>query len=100
MIKGEFRRRNVPIEYCKDVRRSKKSKNEVEADTAEPNDLEWSYISGNDRLRTIRKTSCIADFCKKHHLQYIAHITRLGNDSLEKQLLFAVDRTNMHMTVS
>ena len=40
----------------------------------------------------ITKTSSIANFCKKQHLQYIAHITRLGNDSLQKQLLFTVDR--------
>lgn len=92
MIKNGFKRKNVPMEYSKGLKRSKKSKKENETDTAEPDDLDWSYIFSNDRLRMISKTSSISNFCKKQHLQYIAHITRLGNDSLQKQLLFAVDR--------
>ena len=83
MIKDGFKRRNVPIEYSKEIKRSKKSKNQVEADTSAPNHWNWSYIFSNDRLRTITKTSNMANFCKKQHLQYIAHITRLGNDSLQ-----------------
>ena len=92
MIRDGFKRRNVPIEYSKEVIRSKKSKNEVEADTVAPNDFDWSYIFSSDRLRAITKTSNIANFCKKQNLQYIAHIARIGNDSLRKQLYFAVDR--------
>ena len=82
MIKDWTKRSNVSIEYSKDVKISKQSNDENEANTAVPNDLDWSYVFSNERLRTITKTSSIANFCKKQHLYCIAHITRLGNDSL------------------
>ena len=91
MIEDGFKRRNVTIQCCKEVERSTKSQNEMEADTATPNDLDWSYIFSNDRLRTITKTLNIAIFCKKQHIQYIALTTRLGNNALQKGLLFTVD---------
>ena len=96
MIKNGFKRKNVPIEYSKDLKRPKKSKKEDAVDKAEPDDLDWSYKFSNDRLRKITNTS--ANFCKKQNLQYIAHITKLGDDSLQKQPPFAVDRKNMHVT--
>ena len=50
-----LKRSNVPIEYSKEAKRYKKSKHKVKADTAAPNDLDWSHIFSNDRLRTIKK---------------------------------------------
>ena len=33
----------------------------------------------------------ISSFCRIQHLKYIAHVTRLENDSLQKQLLFTTN---------
>ena len=73
-VKGGFKRMNAPT--------NKK-------DTSIPADeVEWSFNISNARLREITKTSEIIHFCQKQHLKYIAHIARLDNDSLQKQLLF------------
>ena len=45
----------------------------------------------NEKLRTITKTTNISSFCKIQHLKYIAHVTRLENNSLQKHLLFTTD---------
>lgn len=63
----------------------------VEKDTTVPNDMDWSYIFINNHLRMIEKSASIANFYKKQHIQYIVHIAILGNDSIQKQLLFTVD---------
>ena len=34
-------------------------------------------------------TTNISSFCKIQHLKYLAHVTRLENSSLQKQLLFS-----------
>ena len=39
-------------------------------------------------LMSITKTSGIKNFCDKQHLKYIAHVTRMENNSLQKQFLF------------
>ena len=38
------------------------------------------------------QTLNIVSFCKIQHLKYLAHVTRLDNISLQKQLLFTTDR--------
>ena len=58
----------------------------------EPEGLDWAYIFDNDKLREITKSTNISSFCRIQHLQYIAHVTRLENDSLQKQLLFSTNR--------
>ena len=54
-----------------------------------PDDRDWSYVFSNSKLMEISKTSSIAYFCKTQHMKYIAHVTRLSNDSFKKQILFA-----------
>ena len=39
----------------------------------------------------ITKTTNIASFCKIQHMKYIAHVTRLDNDAIQKQLLFTTN---------
>ena len=34
----------------------------------------------------------VADFCKIQHYKYVAHVTRLENNSLQKQILFTCER--------
>ena len=87
MVKNGFKRKNVPPEYLKAKKEAKKSGVEV----PEPDGLDWAYIYDNENLRIITKTTNIASFCKIQHMKYIAHVTRLGNDAIQKQLLFTTN---------
>ena len=89
MVTNGFKRKNVPKEYLKARKkvRSKKSKQDI----PKPDDLDWAFIFSNEQLKKITKTSNITNFCKTQHLKYVAHITRLGNDSFQKQILFSCD---------
>ena len=88
MVKNGFKHKNVPPEYLKAKKEAKKSG----LDVPEPEGLDWAYVLDNENLRNITKTTNISSFCKIQHLKYIAHITRLDNASLQKQLLFKTDR--------
>ena len=57
----------------------------------EPEGLDWAYVFNNDKLCEITKSTNISSFCRIQHLKYIAHVTRLENDSLQKQLLFTTN---------
>ena len=87
MVSNGYKRKNVPVEYLKAKKEAKKSKVVV----PEPDDLDWSFVYNNEQLRTITKTKDIQNFCKLQHLKYIAHVTRLDNDSYQKQLLFCCE---------
>ena len=80
MVAHGFKRKNVPLEYLK----QKRSKPKHSTDILEPVDLDWEFVYSNN----ISKTSSIANFCKTQHLKYIAHVTRLSNDSLTKTTAF------------
>ena len=74
MVKGGFKRKNAP--------KNKK-------DTSIPeNEIDWSFVLSNAKIREITKTSELNLFCQKQHMKYIAHVTRLDNDCLQKQFLF------------
>ena len=90
MVVNGFKRKNVPPEYLKALKQSKKrSKKETQPPVLKPDDLDWSYVFNNEQLKEI--TKIIANFCKTQHMTYIAHVTRLDNDSFQKQLLFSTD---------
>ena len=73
-MKGGFSRLNDP--------KNKK-------DTSIPKEVvDWSYKLSNEIIRRITNTNEIKKFCDIQHLKYIAHVTRLGNNSLQKQFLF------------
>ena len=59
-----------------------------------PDDVDWAFLFSNKQLELITKTSNITNFCKTQNLKYLAHVTRLGNDSYQKQILFSCDRKN------
>ena len=88
MISNGFKRKNVPPDYLKAKKAAKKTGEIV----PEPEGLDWAYIFDNNKLCEITKTTNITSFCRIQHLKYIAHVTRLNNDSLQKQLLFSTDR--------
>ena len=85
MISNGYKRKNVPPEYLKAKKEAKKSGKTI----SEPDDLDWAYCYDNEAIRTITKTKNISSFCKVQHLKYVAHVTRLENSSLQKQLLFS-----------
>ena len=87
MIKNGFKRKNVPPEYLKAKKKAKNSNTII----PEPEGLDWAYIFSNEKLRKITKTSNVSSFCKIQHLKYVAHVTRLENNSLQKQLLFSTN---------
>ena len=74
-----------PPEYLKAKKEAKKTGTII----PEPEGLDWAYLYDNETLGTITKTANISSFCKIQHLKYVAHITRLDNSSLQKQLLFS-----------
>ena len=82
-----FKRKNVPLEYLKKKRSNPKSATDI----LEPVDLEWAFVYANNDLVNITKTSSNFNFCITQHLKYIAHVTRLSNDSLQKQVLFSCE---------
>ena len=89
MVRNVFKRKNVQPEYLESLKKSKKSDNQEEIPI--PDDLDWSYIFSNEQLSHITKTSDISSFCKSQHLKYVAHVTRLDNNSFQKQIIFSTD---------
>ena len=87
MITNGFKCKNVPKDYLK--------YKEAKVNVAKPDDLDWSYVYTNEQLETITKTTKITDFCKIQHYKYVAHVTRLENNSLQKQILFTCERKNV-----
>ena len=57
-------------------------------------EINWAYKISKKRLTQVTKTVGVKEFCVKQHLKYIAHVTRLGNDSLQKQFLFCTSNSN------
>ena len=72
------------------VRRGFERKNARDRAEREGTDVDWSYRISNDKLRTITKTLPIRDFCLAQHFKYLAHICRLDNNALQKQVLFNI----------
>ena len=73
LVKGGFSRRNAP--------KNKKDKSIPEEE------IDCSYKLSNEKIRENTKTNEIKLFCDMQHLKYIAHVTRLENNSLQKQFL-------------
>ena len=92
MVSNGFKRKNVPQEYLKARKKAKKTNRSL----PEPDGLDWAFVFSNEKLREITKTTDISSFCKMQHLKYLAHVTRLSNDSLQKQLLFVCSHKKYH----
>lgn len=80
MITGGYARKNAPP-------RSKKKKG-VDPTSLVEGELDWSYKISNDKLHQITSTQPIELFYFTQHLQYIAHVCRMENNMLLKQVLF------------
>ena len=71
MIKGGFRR--------------KKDKGQLGEEDEEP---DWSFCLSNGQVQKICRTTNVSEFCQRQHIKYIAHITRMPNNSELKKWLF------------
>ena len=83
MVRGGFARKNVPKE-----RRGKKKKKKKASDDEE--DLDWSFKITNEEVQQITHAVEVENDVHRQMLKYIAHICRMENDSVQKQLLFDV----------
>ena len=90
MVNNGFKRKSIPPEYLKILKKAKSTK--AKYNIMKPDDLDWSYVYNNDDLKSITKTSNIAKFCKIQHLKYIAHVTRLDKFYFKKQILFSTEK--------
>ena len=85
MIKGGFRRRDAPRDRAE--RQQRIENNET---------LDWAYQITNEQLRKLTDTTSIKSFCQIQNLKYIAHVTRLNNNALQKQFLFSEQKPGTH----
>ena len=82
MVTNGYKRKNAP----------KHKKKGVDPATQVIGDLDWSFKYSNEDIHNITKTMPISEFCGVQHLKYIAHVIRLPNFAIQKQLLFTTER--------
>ena len=95
LVRKGFERENVPqsrrrTRASRSSRSSRSSQSEPTENTEEE-DIDWRFKLTNENILNITKSEPISKFCLGQHLKYIAHVTRIPNSSVQKQLLF---RTN------
>ena len=56
----------------------------------EPN--KYSYSIGRARILTLCNTREASTFVRKQHIKYVAHVCRMENSALQKQMLFTPQR--------
>ena len=78
MVRGGYQRKNAP-------NRREYGNGQIDGE------VDCSFKISNHRLRDITKTIPLRDFFYKQHLHFIAHICRLENSALQKQVLFDVN---------
>ena len=77
-----------------------KSHEEAQTENENEEDLDWRYLYSNEKIFEITNSDPIKDFCQIQHLEYIAHVTRLPNSSIQKQSLFRTNKKkDMHATL-
>ena len=50
---------------------------------------DWGYKLTNVKIRQILRCGDVLDFIRDQQTNWVAHVVRMGNDRLAKQLLFA-----------
>ena len=80
MVRNGYKRKYLP------------DKKTIERDSIDKKDLDYAFIISNERLIHITNTWKISEYCEMQHLKYIAHITRLPNNTYQKQFLFSLER--------
>ena len=101
LIRNGFQRENVPStrrrtrsrasRSSRSSRTSRSSQSEQNTEAGDGEDIDWRFRLTNQNILNITKAEPINKFCLSQHLKFIAHITRLPNSAIQKQILF---RTN------
>ena len=91
LVRNGFQRVNVPLSRRRASRRSRRSSTTEEQPPTDEDDLDWRFRYNSDTILHLTNSDPIKTFCQIQHLKYIAHVTRLPNSSLQKQVFF---RTN------
>ncbi len=85
MIAGGYARKNAPLQSQR--------KKGIDPATQVKGVLDWAFKISNTRLHEITNTQPIQDFCHIQYLKYIAHVSRMKNDVIQKQVLFDKRKT-------
>ena len=78
----------LPKTYGKRWFQTKKCAKNKNDNSIAPEDVDWAFVLSNEEIRKNTNTTEINHFCHIQHLKYIAHVSRLSNECLQKQLLF------------
>ena len=86
MIKSRFQRKNAPP---RETKKQKAERLKREAENPELKEKwDWGYKITNEKLRKICGAAPIGTLAEKFHLKYIAHVTRMPNSALQKQMIY------------
>ena len=95
LVRKGFERENVPQARRRArsrASRSSRSSQSEPMENIEEEDIDWRFKLTNQNVLNITKSEPISKFCLGQHLKYIAHVTRLPNSSIQKQLLFGTNK--------
>ncbi|XP_067024010.1 uncharacterized protein [Acropora muricata] len=86
MIKSGLQRKNAPP---RETKKQKAERLKCEAENPELKEKwDWRYKITNEKLRKICGAAPIGTLAEKFHLKYIAHVTRMSNSALQKQMIY------------
>ena len=86
LVRKGFERVHVPQSRRRGSRRSRRSQSE-QTNAEDEEELDWRFVYTNQNILNITNSTPIQNFCQMQHLKYIAHITRLPNSAIQKQIL-------------
>ena len=86
IIKSGFQRKNAPP---RETKNQKAERLKREAENPELKEKwDWGYKITNEKLRKICGAAPIGTLAEKFRLKYIAHVTRMSNSALQKQMIY------------
>ena len=86
IVNGGFKRKAGPPS-------KKKHQSQQEYDDLVRNgDWDYAFEYSNDKIKNINQTSDIIPYIRKQQLKWIAHVCRMTNNSVQKQLLFTISK--------
>ena len=81
LVRNGFKRINAP---------TRKTKKETPNNEEDP--INWKFWLKRQDILNITRTEPLTKYCHIQHLKFIAHVTRLPNTALQKQILFQNNR--------
>ena len=84
MIEGGYARKNAQATAVKKLQKKK----DIDPADLVDGELDWGFKISIEDFYRITKSVPVSKFCEVQYLKYIAHLCRMSNDSLQKQVLF------------